>query len=868
MTCVQNAAGCQAVYDALKPSRHWGSVVQQIRRSMSPELRTILCRLLTQGRSPYSTALQASGPFNGPSNAFEESTEDEPLLDKEEEDSNTSTSPLLEHEPFPGTVLRSVYEMLVERNVVVREEFLQLLHNQLRLGNACTIQIQQQATSLNKGKRKGLGLYLRCANKQCFRLKVAFIEPSADDSKVAFEVHYLRPARRHKFHGPRRMLGEYKQRVCEKASLAGGAVPFTRQLKKKLLNKETVPASVPHARAVQKAIYRGRLPPEVAQLPGFNVESLRHLHRSQGIEFVRTCSAVPFQVTFATDQQLEIYSKYSNKLLYLDATGRLVRRENNHSPHVYLYSSVFESPAAYLQQGSERMALPVFEYITNSHSTVSIGWYLATMKHTLAKLPGGMKNLPRHVVIDFCWASIHAVLSSLAPQPTNLISFLQDKYRVMQKKTKAGVSLKEEIFKLSLCRSHMLHAWARHKSFRAKTKFRKRQRSVLIRGALMLANAQTLSKAEKAFEKLCIVCTEDFKTTRVHQYAKEFETLKDGDADEAMASNKKKHKERMSLGATTDLSTAQAYKQVLFDDAQLPTLDSINKQSPFAKHFENVYRKVRGDMLDEGGDLQDWNKAVCDSEDNSEGSDEDGCDDLVEEDDDSQEGTNENPYKNRDFLNYIRFHWIPLFALWSVITAGKDPEDPDDEPRVPTNGYVERYFGEVKLTRLYSRQPLAPVPLLQRHLQFLQDHSAAILADLENWPKDVPKRGRKRGCKSKRGRVPYDQPAVPVCPTADAKKQEEREVASKKRGRFQGITEFEAVPVWKSSPNEFHAENLSSFKFQTPLRPSTSKQQSKAKQNQKAQCPDAGEKTGLPESFHDEQKGIPIMDLNTIQRMI
>ena len=807
VTLYYNEIGCQAVYDALKPSRQWGSIQEHIRQLAYRDLYNLIAVPATEENHGSDASFHDYGSDSfqdSAAEAFPSSFEDESLT------SSTETSSSLPESPPPGTVLRSVYEGLLQKNLVVRESFLEFLHLHLQIGKQCTIRVKQQATLMSKGNRRGLNLHLRCSSKNCFSLIVRFLELRGDDSTVAFEVEFLSQARKHKFSGARRMFGDYRTHVCEKASLAGGAVPYTRQLKKKLQNQETIPASVPHSRAVQKAIYHSRLPSGIARLPGFDVESLFYLHRSQGIEFVRTLSAVPYQVTFATDLQLEIYSKYSNRVLYLDATGSVVRKSNNRSPPVFIYSAVFESPASGLHPGAEQMALPVFEYITNSHTTLSISWFLSNLKYALAKLEGGTKNLPRQVVIDYCWASIHAVLHSLAPHSTNLISFLRDKYRIMLKE-RVSAKAKDGVFKLSLCRSHMLHAWTRHKSFGRSNKNRRQQKSVLIRGALMMGNAKTLTEAEIIYRKLCTVCLEERTTAEVSKYVKEFSSLSDPDAEDAIGKDAEPGAEESKHSSKKPDSHAE------FDDDQLPTLESINRQSPFSQHFNPVYRAVKARQALDGRETPDGFEDEAGGYEDSFGGSND------------EENSHQNWYRNPDFLTYFNLHWIPLFALWSEMTAGKEEEDRDEgeiQAKVPTNGFVERYFRELKSTRLSSRQPLAPVPFLQKQYEFLQAHAAAIVADLEEWPAEKANKKKQRSQSAKRrSKVPYNEP-LPQSPTIRTKQ-------SRKTGRFEGVSEYDAFSSWKSSQHEsLNADARNVFgTYEKPLPKSSQPSGSHQKQN-------------------------------------
>lgn len=58
------------------------------------------------------------------------------------------------------------------------------------------------------------------------------------------------------------------------------------------------------------------------------------------------------------------------------------------------------------------LVLPIAEFHTTSHSSVNIEEYLHRINHLIeSNSSSSLSILPRIIVVDFSWASIHAILS-------------------------------------------------------------------------------------------------------------------------------------------------------------------------------------------------------------------------------------------------------------------------------------------------------------------------------------------------------------------------------------------------------------------------------------------------------------------------
>jgi hypothetical protein len=127
--------------------------------------------------------------------------------------------------------------------------------------------------------------------------------------------------------------------------------------------------------------------------------------RGQSINgYVQSLGVVPFCVTMFTEKQADLFLSATRRpqgcILHLDSTGTVVKKIPDQKQR-YLYSIILSGDN-----------VPVLEFITTDHRTLSICHQLDIFLGEVKKLNKGRAALPRVVVTDFSYALINAVLNA------------------------------------------------------------------------------------------------------------------------------------------------------------------------------------------------------------------------------------------------------------------------------------------------------------------------------------------------------------------------------------------------------------------------------------------------------------------------
>jgi hypothetical protein len=639
-----------------------------------------------------------------------------------------------------GRLSSSSYYNLRSKDAEVREALLDELHLLLELQEECTLCIKKQheVGKTPEGKCDAVAIVIYCRNTKCCRLRVIVAEPPKGSHETGFWVEEQRRPAEHKQCAPRPLRGrKLKEEVAKRVLLLGGPSLYRRDMKSKHLHGEIPMQAVRTTSQIQRAVRESRLPADgIDNIGGFEVEAFRLFQQSAGIDFVRAIVVHPFwHVTFGLDRQLRLFGSMSKgRFLSLDATGGVIRAPGEKA--VFYFAAVFQTicPA-----GEKAMSLPAMECFTDSQSSMAIDYFLRPMRQLLTQ-----KHLPLHVSVDFCWASIHSVLKHLPPHPTNIVSFLRHLYQIMIN-LEPGRIMPSNQFKLSICRSHTLHAWTHHSSFSANMKKKRFQKAALIRGCQQVAYALSMTEAEEKFRKLCLLCLSNKKSPEVLAVESEFKEgceLEEKKVEKAVQeANKDEDAEESDDVSDLDFSDGwrkRNQKPRIEPDPSLPTSsESIKGQSPFFRHFKAVYDSVVLSV-----DLAKDRHKVYD----------------------------DNEWENKEFLNYFLATWLTVFGLWSIMTAGRFDEK-KGQIRVPTNGSMERYNRQLKERELEAHQPSAPVQFLRKHHKVLEVHCDAVEVDgrLLGIIKSPSGKATGKATKSKTarrkatvsGKAHYEQPAPP-----------------------------------------------------------------------------------------------------------
>ena len=209
--------------------------------------------------------------------------------------------------------------------------------------------------------------------------------------------------------------------------------------------------------------------PKVLKQAVWELEKERHLHQSVVNElsylmeafklthigrhidgYIQDIGIGIFRLPLYIQEQVDAFindcRKAEGGIIHIDATGSVVARNTcrSQSP-IFLYSTVLG-----------RNSLPVFDFLSNRHTA---DWLTQLFTHFMGDVKrsnGGKPIVPRHVVTDFSYPLMSAVLSIF--NSMNIIQYLHFVHDVIHGKVSAD-SMSSHSF-ISICCSHMIKATA------------------------------------------------------------------------------------------------------------------------------------------------------------------------------------------------------------------------------------------------------------------------------------------------------------------------------------------------------------------------------------------------------------------------
>lgn len=96
--------------------------------------------------------------------------------------------------------------------------------------------------------------------------------------------------------------------------------------------------------------------------------------------------------------------KHGKCILYLDATGKVVRNIPSQQKKTFYYAACIKHDC------KDEPAIPVVEMIANSHTTVTISLLLMTLRHATSSVTG-KPVVPNRIECDFSWPLINSSLT-------------------------------------------------------------------------------------------------------------------------------------------------------------------------------------------------------------------------------------------------------------------------------------------------------------------------------------------------------------------------------------------------------------------------------------------------------------------------
>ena len=227
----------------------------------------------------------------------------------------------------------------------------------------------------------------------------------------------------------------------------------------------------------------------LAALPGHHVSG-----------FVQALGVFPFFTTFYTEMQVTAFidscKAHDGGFLHLDCTGSVVRRIPQQSAP-FLYCGVMADSN-----------IPAFEFLTTRHDAVWLGGLMQLFVRDVRACNGGRTVTVRHVVTDFSYAIIHAVLSAFNNMDFN--AYVRTTYAVLSRAVTSD-RLRSLTF-LHLCAAHTMKALSR-RLVRKESDKKKRQTTLQL--FAILQRTTSLEQAFVVYKHVYIVLCSPHATTTV-----------------------------------------------------------------------------------------------------------------------------------------------------------------------------------------------------------------------------------------------------------------------------------------------------------------------------------------------------------------
>lgn len=227
----------------------------------------------------------------------------------------------------------------------------------------------------------------------------------------------------------------------------------------------------------------------LAALPGRHVSG-----------FVQALGVFPFFVTFYTEMQVMAFIDGCNApnggVLNLDCTGSVVRRIREQSA-CFLYCGLMADTN-----------IPAFEMLTTRHDAVWLGGLIQLFIRDVRLCNAGRSVTLRHVVTDFSYAIIHAVLSAF--NNLDLRTYVHTTYAVLSRRVTAD-RIRSMTF-LTLCAAHTMKAMSR-RLVRKESDKKKRQTALQL--FAVLQRSTSIERACVLYKNIYFVLCSVHATTAV-----------------------------------------------------------------------------------------------------------------------------------------------------------------------------------------------------------------------------------------------------------------------------------------------------------------------------------------------------------------
>ncbi|XP_057198393.1 uncharacterized protein LOC130559383 isoform X2 [Triplophysa rosa] len=267
--------------------------------------------------------------------------------------------------------------------------------------------------------------------------------------------------------------------------------------------------------------------------------------RDEPDEVIQKVILHPKGVMLWSKKSIDIFhQRCKYDIVYLDATGSIVKKSEHSTGPFYIYELVVRNP----NKGSS--PFPAATYVTCDHTTSSIVYFLSAFQTDHAKQYGHKNIRPLMIICDGSMVLMHAI--SLVFCQTNLNALLQRYYRIL---TGKGTAEDFDVPVLHRCLSHIMK---NAKSLCKKHAPKNYKLAMHIFG--LLTTASTIAE----FDEMLLSCTVIFSSP-------------------CSSENVEKHFNNIQALLTT------IGDSVVDDNSIVPEhLEDTISQTPFHRHFMEV----------------------------------------------------------------------------------------------------------------------------------------------------------------------------------------------------------------------------------------------------------------------------------------
>ncbi|XP_021353616.1 uncharacterized protein LOC110450426 [Mizuhopecten yessoensis] len=281
--------------------------------------------------------------------------------------------------------------------------------------------------------------------------------------------------------------------------------------------------------------------------------------------YIQFLSYQPFITISFTERQLQIFrnqKKLGRGVLYLDATGSLVKKQSGSDKPVYYYAAVVKN------NKPNEPSMPIAEMFSNEHTTAITSLFLGKLKQELMAFGSSWPIVqPRRIEVDFSWSLINSVL--VVCNQENITAYLSRAWEIATEPKKDT-----KFTKIHLCSAHLIK---RVRDRLSHTTSDKGLADFCAFAFALLQNSFELGQAKSIYVSLCTVLGSEYETKSVK---------------DAIAKIEKQIAEQTEERET---SVHLCPQEVECDFQQEKSTSTIKALSPFTKFFASMKSNIPPD---------------------------------------------------------------------------------------------------------------------------------------------------------------------------------------------------------------------------------------------------------------------------------